>query len=200
MSIWPTQRWCTSQAAVWWVVRESVDWILFYASNFVWTSIDIITHEKWWILNLNTLKKQNMTSNWGSRIYLERKIKVSHTLVLFLIYKTLATLNVYYCFKSSLEPNSATSWSSYWEMFLFMMSMQGPSKRSKAWMSITGRKKRHFDSCHRHFRIFAFYMVRVSGCCIILPTVMFGKSTFSQISNHHTLKTHCFHRHRVVSI
>lgn len=141
MSIWPTQRWCTSQAAVWWVVRESVDWILFYASNFVWTSIDIITHEKWWILNLNTLKKQNMTSNWGSRIYLERKIKVSHTLVLFLIYKTLATLNVYYCFKSSLEPNSATSWSSYWEMFLFMMSMQGPSKRSKAWMSITGRKK-----------------------------------------------------------
>lgn len=143
MSIWPTQRWCTSQAAVWWVVRESVDWILFYASNFVWTSIDIITHEKWWILNLNTLKKQNMTSNWGSRIYLERKIKVSHTLVLFLIYKTLATLNVYYCFKSSLEPNSATSWSSYWEMFLFMMSMQGPSKRSKAWMSITGRKKRH---------------------------------------------------------
>lgn len=122
-----------------WVSWLNLD--LFYPSNFVWTSIDIITHEKWWILNLNTLKKQNMTSNWGSRIYLERKIKVSHALVLFLIYKTLATLNVYYCFKSSLEPNSATSWSSYWEMFLFMMSMQGPSKRSKAWMSITGRKK-----------------------------------------------------------
>lgn len=102
-------------------------------------------HHAWKMVNLKLehIKKQNMTSNWGSRIYLERKIKVSHALVLFLIYKTLATLNVYYCFKSSLEPNSATSWSSYWEMFLFMMSMQGPSKRSKAWMSITGRKKKH---------------------------------------------------------
>lgn len=102
-------------------------------------------HHTWKMVNfkLEHIKKQNMTSNWGSRIYLETKIKVSHALVLFLIYKTLATLNVYYCFKSSLEPNSATSWSSYWEMFLFMMSMQGPSKRSKAWMSITGRKKRH---------------------------------------------------------
>lgn len=191
MSIRPTQGWTASQAAVWWVVRVTVDWILTYFIHqiLLGLSIEIITHEKWRILDLNTLKKQkqNMTSNWGGRIYLEGKIKVSHALVLFLIYKTLAPLNVSYCFKSSLEPNSATSWSSYWEMFLFMMSMQGPSKRSKAWMSITGRKKKHILNHVTDIFLFLFYMVHMCQADASFFQVIFGKSTISQNSNRHTL-------------
>lgn len=42
---------------------------------------------------------------------------------------------------AAFEPNTDTSCSSYSSIFLFIMSIHGPNKRSKAWTSNTGKEK-----------------------------------------------------------